>query len=389
MLSIAIAGKPNTGKSTFFKSATMVDVAIASYPFTTIDANHGISHVRAKCPCKELGVPCDNCIGRNRFIPIEFIDVAGLVPDAHLGRGLGNEFLDQLRQAQAVIHVVDSSGGTDEEGKPLEVGSRDPVEDVRFLEREMTMWLFGILKRNWSRLARKIESARIEQVFAEQLMGAGADDARVKEALHNASLSDKPASWSDEDLMRLADEIRRATKPMLIAANKIDIAPKENIQKLLSLKDYMVVPTSSEAELVLRMGEKSGLLSYLPGDSDFEIKGKLSQAQKEGLDLIKSLLKRYGSTGVQECVNSVVFKLLDMIVAYPVEDENKFSDKDGRVLPDAFLMRKGQTAHDMAYQVHTDLGKSFLYAVDARTKQRLSEKHVLEDGDIIKIVSAR
>ncbi len=389
MLSIAIAGKPNTGKSTYFKASTMVDVAIAPYPFTTIDANHGISHVRTKCPCKELGVHCNNCIDGNRFIPVEFIDVAGLVPDAHLGKGLGNEFLDQLRQAQAVIHVVDSSGGTDAEGNPVEIGTRDPLEDVRFLEREMTMWLFGIIKRNWSRLVRRIQSTRIEQVFTEQLMGVGADETRIKEALHNASLGDKPASWSDEDLMRMAGEIRKTTKPMIIAANKIDIAPKENIQKLLSLKDCMVVPASSEAELVLRMGEKSGLLSYLPGDSDFEITGEPSRAQKEGLDLIKSLLKRYGSTGVQECVNSAVFKLLDMIVAYPVEDEQKFSDKDGKVLPDAFLMKKGHTVHDMAYQVHTDLGKSFLCAIDARTKRRLSEKHVLEDGAIIKIVSAR
>jgi ribosome-binding ATPase YchF (GTP1/OBG family) len=389
MLSIAIAGKPNTGKSTFFKSATMVDVAIASYPFTTIDANHGISHVRKKCPCKELGVNCNNCINGNRFIPIEFIDVAGLVPDAHLGRGLGNEFLDQLRQAQAIIHVVDSSGGTDEEGNPVEVGTHDPVEDVRFLEREMTMWLFGILKRNWSKLARKIESTRIEQVFAEQLMGAGADETRIKEALHNVSLGDKPASWSEEDLLCISDEIRKATKPIIIAANKFDIAPKENIQKLLSLEGYMVVPTSSEAELILRMGEKSGLIKYVPGDADFEIIGKPSPAQKECLDRVRSLLKQYGSTGVQECVNSTVFKLLDMIVAYPVEDENKFSDKDGIVLPDAFLMKKGDTAHDMAYQVHTDLGKSFLYAVDARTKLRLSEKHILEDGDIVKIVSSK
>ncbi len=367
----------------------MVDVAIASYPFTTIDANHGISHVRTKCPCKELDVHCNNCIDGNRFIPVEFIDVAGLVSDAHLGKGLGNEFLDQLRQAQAVIHVVDSSGGTDAEGNPVDVGSHDPVEDVRFLEREVTMWLFGILKRNWSRLSRKIESARIEQVFAEQLMGAGADETRIKEALNNISLGDKPASWSEEDLLCVSDEIRKTTKPMVIAANKLDIAPKENIQKLLSLGEYMVVPTSSEAELILRMGEKSGSLKYLPGDSDFEITGELSRAQKECLDLVRSLLKQYGRTGVQECVNSVVFKLLDMIVAYPVEDENKFSDKDGIVLPDAFLMRKGQTARDMAYQVHTDLGKSFLYAIDARTKRRLSEKRVLEDGDIIKIVSAR
>ncbi|MCD5409671.1 MAG: redox-regulated ATPase YchF [Methanocellales archaeon] len=395
MISIALAGKPNVGKSSFFKAATLIDVEIASYPFTTIDANHGMSHVRTKCPCKELKVNCKNCIDGDRFVPVELIDVAGLVPDAHKGKGLGNEFLDNLRQAKAIIHIIDASGGTDAEG--------NPADDVQFLEREITMWLHGIIKRHWTRLSRKAHlkprlqaSSRgpIEQVLAELLAGVGTDETQIKIALHNMTLDvDKPTNWSDEDLMKFADEIRKISKPMIIAANKIDIAPDECIQQLRSLEKEgrTIIQTSAVAELALRMADKKGLIAYLPGDSDFQIKAvdELSGAQREGLERIRTLLKIYGGTGIQLCINKAVFELLDHIVVYPVEDENKFTDKNGNVLPDAFLMKRGGTAHDLAYMIHTDLGAGFLYAVDARTKCRVAEKHVLEDGDIIKIVSTK
>lgn len=394
-VSIGLAGKPNSGKSTFFKAATLVDVEIASYPFTTIDANHGMSHVRTKCPCKELELECNNCVDGNRFVPVELVDVAGLVPDAHLGKGLGNEFLDNLRQTQAIIHVVDASGSTDAEGNLIEIGTRDPVDDVRFLEKEMTMWLYAIIKRHWTQLTRKTQSqsAKIERILSERLMGVGANEAQIKVALHNASLEGKITDWSDEGILRLADEIRKVSKPMTLAANKIDIAPEENAKRLTSLedKDYIVVPASAAAELALRMADKKGAIKYLPGDADFEITApeELTDAQKEGLERIRTLMKKYGGTGIQQCVNKAVFELLDLIVVYPVEDENKFTDKDGNVLPDAFLMKRGGTAHDMAYMVHTDLGEGFLHAVDAKTKRRVSEEHVLQDGDIIKIVSTK
>jgi len=394
-VSIGLAGKPNSGKSTFFKAATLVDVEIASYPFTTIDANHGMSHVRTKCPCKELKIKCDNCIDGNRFVPIELVDVAGLVPGAHLGKGLGNEFLDNLRQTHAIIHVIDASGSTDAEGNIIERGAHDPAEDVQFLEKEMTMWLYGIIKRHWTQLTRKmqLQGAKIERTLAEQLMGAGASEAQIKVALHNASLRDKITSWSDEDILRLADEVRKVSKPMTLAANKIDITPEENAKQLTSLEDkgYIVVPASAAAELALRMADKKGAIKYLPGDADFQIvtPGELTNAQRDGLECIRTLMKKYGGTGVQQCINKAVFELLDHIVVYPVEDENKFTDKDGNVLPDAFLMKRGGTAHDLAYMVHTDLGEGFLHAVDAKTKRRISEEHVLQDGDIIKIVSTK
>jgi len=388
-VSIALAGKPNCGKSTFFKAATLANVEIANYPFTTIDANHGVAYVRTNCPCGELKLNCGNCRDGVRFVPIGLIDVAGLVPDAHKGRGLGNAFLDNLRQAKAIIHVIDASGGTDIEGAPVPVGSHDPLEDIKFLEHEITMWMSGILKRNWEKLSRKVqaEGLKLEETIAGQLEGAGITDANVKTVLTKLKLPrDKPHMWTDEQIILLSDMLRAESKPLIIAANKIDVASQENIEKL---KKVGAIPVSAAAEVVLRLADKSGAIKYIPGDDDFVEAPNLSGAQKEALAKIRALMKKYGGTGIQKCVNETVFNLLDLVVVYPVEDENKFSDKQGRILPDAFLVKKGSTPRDLAFMVHTDIGKGFLYAVDARTKMRLGEKHELKNGDIVKIVAVK
>ncbi|MHB8101150.1 MAG: redox-regulated ATPase YchF [Methanosarcina sp.] len=389
-MTIGLAGKPNAGKSTFFKAATLANVEIANYPFTTINANHGVTYVRVECPCKEKEKRCGKCVDGVRLVPIDIIDVAGLVPDACKGRGLGNTFLDELRQAQAIIHVVDASGGTDAEGNPVEIGDHDPLGDVVFLNREITMWLYGILERNWSKLARKIqaEGLKIELVIAEQLAGAGISESDVNAALMETGLARlEQVKWSEEDMIRLCDTIREISKPLLIAANKADIAPRENLDKLKDL-DRIVVPTSAAAELALKSAEKSGIIRYAPGDRNFDVLTEdLTKVQKKGLEAIQKVMDRLGSTGIQECINRTVFELLDLIVAYPVEDEGKWSDKNGNMLPDAYLMKRGSTCHDLAYQIHTEIGDRFLYAVDARTRLRLGEKHELKNGDVIKIVS--
>ncbi|VVB89959.1 Ribosome-binding ATPase YchF [uncultured archaeon] len=389
VVSIALAGKPNCGKSTFFKAATLANVEIANYPFTTIDANNGVGYVRATCPCRELKLDCGNCRDGVRFVHIGMIDVAGLVPDAHKGRGLGNAFLDNLRQARAIIHVIDASGGTDIEGNPVPLGSHDPLADIAFLDHEITMWIFGILKRNWERLSRKVqaEGLKLEETIAAQLEGAGITDGHVKTALTKLKLPrDKPHMWTDEQIIELSDMLRAESKPFIIAANKIDVAPQDNVERLFKAG---AIPVSAAAEVALRMADKSGAIKYIPGDPDFSESPNLSDAQREALSKIRALMKKNGGTGIQRCINETVFRLLDLIVVYPVEDENKFTDKNGRILPDAFLLKRGSTARDLAFMVHTDIGKGFLYAVDARTKMRLGEKYELKNGDIVKIVAVK
>jgi len=394
-----IVGKPNVGKSTFFSAATLATVEIASYPFTTIKPNKGIGYLRVPCVCREFKVrdnPVNSlCMDGVRLIPVELVDCAGLVPDAWQGRGLGNQFLDEIRRADALIHVVDAAGATDVEGKMVRPGSHDPVEDVRFLEKEITMWMAQILRRDWLRLARTVESGSKDLVatLEERLSGLAIKRNHILEALRRTDLKpEKPTSWSDIDFLSFMDALRRSSKPMLIAANKIDLpTAEENLGRLKEL-GYTVVPCCAEAELALRRAAEKGFIEYKPGDSDFRMLmlEKVSKAQNEALSLIRErILRRFGNAGVQEAINLSFSKLLNAIVVYTVEDIERLSDHHGRVLPDARIIPRGTTARRLAYIVHTELGESFIYAVEARDKRRLGEDHVLEDRDVISIVSAK
>ena len=394
-MEIGVVGKPNVGKSTFFSAATLVDVQIANYPFTTIDANVGVSHAIAEHPCRELGCTPNpqNYEFRNglALIPIKMIDVAGLVPGAHEGRGLGNKFLDDLRMASALIHVVDATGKTDAEGNPVE--HHDPVEDIEFLEREIDFWIYGILKKNWEKFSKrvKLQHLKLAQAIADQLTGIGVTEQDTFEAIHKLGLDNDPTKWSDEELFEFVRELRKVNKPIIIAANKADAAADAQIKRLVKKgrsRGYIVVPTSAVAELTLRKAARAGFIEYIPGAGEFKILKKMSPKQEKALHLIKErVLDRFGSTGVQEVINRATFELLQLLPVYPVEDEHKLTDQFGNVLPHVFLMKKGSTPRDLAFKVHTDLGRTFLYAVNAKTHRRVGEDYELQFNDIIKIVA--
>jgi ribosome-binding ATPase YchF (GTP1/OBG family) len=394
-----MVGKPNVGKSTFFSAATLIPVPIENRPVTTITPNRGIAYVRSPCVCHEFGV-CDNprqsvCIDGVRLIPIELVDCAGLVPDAWQGRGLGNFFLDEIRKADALIHVIDAAGATDSEGRQCDPGTQDPLEDVHFLEHEITMWLVQILQKDWRRLSQSIATIRGNLVDAlySKLSGLAVPKIVISEAIRSSGLNpDRPIEWTAEDLRVFANALRQLAKPMLIAANKIDLSISEqNIQRLHKT-DYMVIPCSAEAELILRRAASQDLITYRPGDSTFQFKqpDKLTKQQGQVLNRIqKQILAQWGTTGIQSAVNSAFYDLLQMITVYPVENIERLSDHKGQILPDAFLVPTGTTAKEFAYRIHSDLGEGFLYALDARSHKRLGEDYVLADRDVIKIVSTQ
>ena len=390
MLSVALAGKPNAGKSTFYKAATMADVDVGNYPFTTIDANRGVSHVRTRCPCLDLDSRCgnDNCHDGKRYVPVELLDVAGLVPGAHEGKGLGNQFLDELTNADAILNVVDASGGTNAEGEPVEVGSYDPVDDVEFIEEEMDLWIAGIIDRNWETVERQSRSPEFdfEEALTEMLTGVGASEYDVMAVLRAMEYSADPFAWEDSDREELARRIRERTKPIVVVANKADIAPEGNVERLKEAAER-VVPCTAEGELALRQAVEAGVVDYDPGDEDFEITGDLSDAQAEGLERIRGVMSEFGGTGLQDALDEAVYDLLDRITVYPVQNDTKWTDGQGNVLPDAFLLASGATPKDLAFAVHSDIGEGYLHAVDARENRRIGEDHELSEGDVIKIVS--
>jgi hypothetical protein len=388
-LIIGLVGKPNAGKSSILKALTLTEVRIANYPFTTIDPNIATGFVTTPCVCKELGVKCNPrnslCVNGIRLVPVNLIDVAGLVPGAHEGRGLGNKFLDDLRQADCLIHVVDCSGKTDSEGNPCDY--HDPCEDIKFLEEEIDLWFQNIIQKGLQKYERKIKHEHVDiiDVLTEQLAGLGITKSHVVEAMNKTNME----KFDFDNLLSFAKELRKISKPMLIAANKMDLpGAEENFEKLKkTFPQKIIVPCYAEGEVALKLAAKNGLVDYFPGDIEFKIKGELNEKQREALNKIKEFLDKWGSTGVQEVLNKAVFNLSKYIVVYPVENENKFTDGEGNVLPDAFLVPEGSTPRDLARRIHEDLEKNFICAIDARTKQKIPTDYKLKHRDVIKIMA--
>jgi hypothetical protein len=390
---LGLVGKPSVGKSTFFKAATLAEVEIASYPFTTIKPNHGVGYVKVECIDKEFNTQCNPnhgfCINHWRFVPIDLMDVAGLVKGASEGKGLGNQFLDDLRQANAFIHIVDASGTTDAEGKPTE--NYNPCDDINLLEDELDKWYFGILKKVWKTFSKQAEHSggNFSELVARQFSGLKVKEDDVKIVLRKISFKENPSRWNDGQILQFASGLRKTSKPMIIAANKCDHPnARENIKKMINtFSDYLIYPCSADSELALREASKTGLIDYVPGEGDFEIKGEVNEKQKQALEKIKkNVLDVYGDTGVQKILNLAIFDLLKYLAIFPA-GAHKLGDSKGRILPDCFLLPEGSTALDFAYFLHTDFGKNFIKAIDARSKKALGKEYKLKNRDALEIIT--
>ena len=395
---IGLVGKSNIGKSTFFKASTLAEIEISNRPFVTIKPNHGTGYVKVECVDKDFNKQCQPrfgfCINNIRFVPVDLLDVAGLVPGAHEGKGLGSQFLDDLNEADALVHVIDISGSTDAEGNSVEPLSYNPENDIKFLETELDQWYLRILKKGWEKFARtlKQEGQDIKKALAKQLSGLRVTEEIVESSIKELNLLHSPTEWSEDDLLSLATSLRKTTKPMIIACNKIDVPGAEkNYKKIRETHpDKIIMPCSAESELALREAAKHELIEYVPGEKDFKIllKEKLSEKQLKALEFIKeTVLSKFAEgSGVQQILNNAVFGLLEYIAVFP-GGVNKLEDKDGNTLPDCFLLPKNSTPLDFAYKVHKDLGDKFIKAIDVKKKLPVGKDHTLNHRDVIEIVA--
>lgn len=399
MIRIGLIGKTNTGKTTFFNSATLLRAEISTYPFTTKTPNVGTAYVQSVCVHRELGVqdkPRNSaCIDGWRFIPIELIDLPGLVKGSWMGKGLGTQFLSVAAQADALLHIVDASGSVDAEGRLTRPGMGNPIVDIYDIEDELTRWFMKIIDKGLRKIRRRAgaDIANDRAIF-EELAGLKVRLQQVQQALRETDLETKDLrDWKEDDLRNFARKTRELSKPTIVIANKMDLGPSEQNYRRLSdeFGEAFVIPCSSEAELALRRAEQKGYIKYVPGEETFRVldAGKLTSEQSRALTYVQHrVFSKWIRTGVQFALNVCVFKLLNMNTVYPVEDQSRLADKRGNVLPDTFLVPYNSTAVDLARQIHTELAETMIYAIDARTGLRLPTDYVLKDRDVIKIVSA-
>lgn len=397
---VGIVGKPSSGKTTFLNAACLTNAKVSEIPFTTIEPNKGVSYVKTECICKELNV-IDNpknsfCIDGYRFIPINLLDVAGLVPDAHKGKGLGNKFLNDLVIADVLLHIVDITGALDKSGKMVSMGENDPYEDILFLENEIDLWFKEIIEReDWNKFTRGLlsEKKNVIDALHERLSGIKINKKQISLALKNSNLETKnPLEWTNQDILMFSKKLRAIAKPIMIIANKIDKEISEkNLNELRSKYHGTIFPCSALAEQVLRKYHDDKIIEYLPGSTDFNIlnQEKLSSKEFETLKKIKDkILIPYQGTGIQKVLNFASFNVSNQICVYPVSDINTYSDNKNNVLPDAFLVEKGTLLREFVRdKIHSDLAKNFIFGIDARTKKRLGENYELKHNDIIKIMT--
>ncbi len=378
-MKIGVIGRTNVGKSTLFKALTLEDVQIEDRPFTTIDPNKGIGYLRVKCPESDFGVKCNPhnapCSDGIRSVPFDLIDVAGLIEGASSGKGLGNKFLSDAMEAEALIEVIDVSGKTNSSG--LQTSGYYPGEDVRMVESELLAWLDSIILKSKFRLGEDIAL-----IVSKNLSGLGLTYEKVKEIITRLKIT----QINPETAHRISTEIIRKAKPIVVACNKMDSVEnlKETMDRLKGEFSYEFIPCSAAAELTLKEAAKHGFISY--NGKEFKTLVEPNEQQKNALSIIKKIIDKHGGTGVDELLNKLVFDAMGYKVVFPVEDEKKLTDGHGRILPDAYLVPGDYTPKDVAGLIHSEIADKYKGAIDCRTNMKMRNDAPVSNGQVIKII---
>lgn len=378
-MKIGIIGRTNVGKSTLFKALTLEDIAIEDRPFTTIEPNRGVGYCTIQCPENRFSVKCNPhnapCIDGTRFIPIDIIDVAGLIEGASEGKGLGNKFLSEIMEADAIIEVIDISGKTDSNGN--RTTDFDPGNDILMVESEINKWLSSIIQRS-----RYVGNEDISNVIFKNLSGVNISFNTVKEAVKKLNIKE----INEENALALASLIMKMDKPMLVLCNKMDSIDnvKEKIESLKKRFDYQFMPCSAAAELTIKEAEKNEFIKMK--NNKIERLKELSKEQEKAINIIEEIIEKNGSTGVREAINELVFQIKKYKVVFPVEDERRLTDGFGRVLPDAYLVNENANPRDVAQKIHSDIAKNYKGAIDCDTGLKIKNDAPVKNGQVIKIL---
>ena len=335
------------------------------------------------------------CVEGRRSVPIELLDVAGLVPGAHEGKGLGNKFLDDLRHADALVHVVDASGRTNAEGENTR--GYDPSQDIAWLRSEIVAWIKGNLYQRWGSIKRRhvaVKASAVDTLQA-QFSGYGSTSQLVARTLDKLALKEPLEHWSEETVDRVVAAFTDEKFPTVIALNKIDDPDAyTNLMKITKMyKNSLVVPCSARAELFLRKMAKQGYVQYVEGsdsvwtrqdlidDGDPEGGGlkEMDEKNKEIIDEYKDMiLYRYNSTGVVD-VLSAAAKLLGLVPIFPVRSTATFSSGSDTkaAFRDCVLVKRNSTVGEVAKKVMGDVTIAYVEGVGGT---RVSEDDIVAVG---------
>lgn len=401
---------------------------VGNYPFTTIEPNTGVTYYRAPCPCVAHDKKAECCpkYGRCedgvRFIPVRLLDVAGLVPGASEGKGLGNKFLNDLREADVLLHILDASGTTNEKGEAT-VGY-DPINDAEWLHGEVHAWIYNNLWGRWGSVARKHTATKssVANTLQLQLSGYGANGSTVNRTLDEMGVRDPVdlSDWGEDQVHSLVDAFLKVRFPTLLLLNKADQGGEtdRNIARIVERYDASrCFVSSAAAECFLKICKQKGQIRYTVGDRNFEtlydiqddldfrkMRGEdvseletaigslvaLDGKTKKRLEKIRDMVMfRYGGTGVWGAVQAAV-ETQKPVVVYPVRSLTNFStEAEGRgVFGSAMILRAGSTVRTAVGHTCHGMLELFQYGElleEGDTRRRVGEDFVLPGGpNIIK-----